>query len=75
MAAIVHVCLAYPLPASFPLPPFDRRSIRYAYQFQLNSPQLRLTWNFLKNMPVKCGDLTAHLQPTDGNSETKSLPA
>jgi hypothetical protein len=118
MAVTVHVFLAYPLPASFPLPPFDRRSVRYAYQLQVDSPAAATNMELLEevfrllnvshptdylerslsvgdvltiaesrsylcdltgwiplNMPVKCGGLNARLQPTDGNSETKSLPA
>jgi hypothetical protein len=33
-----HVFLADPLHTSFPLPPFDRRRVRYVYQCELDAP-------------------------------------
>ena len=33
-----HVFLADPLHTSFPLPPFDRRRVRYVYRLELDTP-------------------------------------
>jgi len=33
-----HVFLADPLHTSFPLPPFDRRRVRYVYRIELDAP-------------------------------------
>jgi hypothetical protein len=116
MPTIFHVFVADPLHTSFPLPPFERRRVRYAYQLELDAPAAATDLELLEqvfqllnlgqpkdylerslsvgdvltisesrsyvcdwtgwrplNSPVKCGDLIAGPQSTDGNSETKPL--
>jgi hypothetical protein len=118
MAMIVHVFLADPLHTSFPLPPFDRRRVRYAYQLALDAPAAATDMELLEevfrllnvshpndyterslsvgdvltiadsrsyvcdwtgwlllNSTIKCGDILARPQPTDGNSGTPRLLA
>jgi hypothetical protein len=115
---LFHIFLADPLHTSCPLPPFERRRVRYVYQMHLDRPAdatdtelLEVVFQMLNvnhrrdyaerslsvgdvvtiaesrsyvcdwtgwlllNSTIKCGDILARPQPTDGNSGTPRLLA